>query len=117
MDEVEQPQSEQAQDQQAEQAVEQEATTLEQRLEATVSDEHKLVVLAVRLALKAGYHAGIGLDQATDQRFAAMDLPSGQVWWEMADSEVVLLDGVPLYDKALEPLTDDVKYQRVLAGL
>lgn len=109
--------TEQAQDQQAEQAVEQAATTLEKRLEATVSDEHKLVVLAVRLALNAGYHAGIGLDQATDQRFAAIDLPSGQVWWEMDDNEVTLLDGVPLYDKPLEPLTDDVRWQRVLAGL
>ncbi len=102
---------------QAEQAVEQAATTLEHRLDEVVSGEHKLVVLAVRLALKAGYHAGIGLDQATDQRFAAIDLPGGQVWWKMADNEVVLLDGVPLYDKPLEPLTDDVRWQRVLAGL
>lgn len=113
----EQPVTEQTQDQQAEQAVEQAATTLEHRLEDVVSGEHKLVVLAVRLALKTGMHAGIGLDQATDQRFAAIDLPGGQVWWEISDLVATALDGVPLYDKPLEVLTDDVKYQRVLAAL
>jgi hypothetical protein len=108
---------EQVEDQQAEEAVTQAATTLEQRLDATIAERDKCVCLLVALAIDCDYYAGVGLDQATDKRFAAMDLPSGQVWWYLQDSEITALQGVRLYDKPLEAITDDVKYQRVLAAL
>lgn len=109
--------TEQAQDQQAEKAVIDAATTLEQRLDTLVSDEHKLVVLAVRLAVKAGLYAGIGLMQPGDTRFAAIDLPSGQVSWAIDDSETALFEGVPLYDKPVELISTDEHSKRLLAGL
>lgn len=108
--------TEQEQDQQVKQAIAADVATLEHCLDTTLSNEHSLVVLAVRLAVKAGYHAGIGLEQATDQRFAAIDLPAGQVWWYLDPAGIAALEGVPLYDKPLEQTADDAKYQRVLAG-
>lgn len=115
----EQPQaaSEQAQDQQAEQAVEEAATTLEKRLDEVESNEHKLVVLAIRLAVKAGFYAGIGLMQPGDTRFAAIDLSSGQVSWAIDDSETALFEGVPLYDKPVELISTEEHSKRLLAGL
>lgn len=109
--------TEQAQDQSAEQAIEQAATTLEKHLDTLVNDEHKLVVLAVRLAVKAGLYAGIGLMQPGDTRFAAIDVPSGQISWPIDESETALFEGVPLYDKPVELVSSDEHSRRLLAGL
>lgn len=118
-EEVAQPtqEPEQLQDQQAEQAIEQAESVLVNRLDATLSNETKCVALLVRLALKAGLYAGLGYDQANDAHFAGIDLPAGQVAWVLSADETTWLEGVPLYDKPLEPISDDVKYQRVLAGV
>lgn len=114
----EQPQavSEQAQDQQAEQAIDQAATTLEHRLDEVESNEAKCVALLVRMAHKIGYTCGIGLDQATDQHFAAIDLPNGTVSWFLLPTELAWFDGLSLYDKPLEPASYEDRYERILSA-
>lgn len=111
--------TEQVQDQQAEQAVEQATTMLVDHLRNAENNEIKTVVLLMRMSVKLGFYAGVGLDQATDQHFAAIDLPvTGQVAWFLESGELTLFEGASLYDKPLEPASYEQRYERIAyAGL
>lgn len=92
------------------------ATTFADRLAGVYAERNKCVALLVHLSRELNYHAGIGLEQSSDHRFAAIDLPTGQVSWYIEEDELPWFAGVPLYDKALEEISEDEKYQRVLAA-
>lgn len=102
------------QEQQAEQALHSAVQSLEQRLDAqTTSGNIPLLSLLVRLAVKAGWYAGLGFDQALSFHFAAIDLPTGQVSWHLEDSDLPLFEGVPLYDKPVVVVTSEAQTQRI----
>lgn len=68
-----------------------------------------VVALAAELALAAGMNAG-----NVDNAIVAIDLPSGQVSWEIASSEAHLIAKLPRYENELENLEISDKYDRVM---
>lgn len=61
-------------------------------------------VLAAKMALLAGYNAGIGSDENEDwdpewRVVLYVDFPGGQVCWHIAPNDQHLLDGLPRYAK------------------
>lgn len=100
------------QEQQAEQALHSAVQSLEQRLDEMGANT-PLLSLLVRLAVKTGWYAGLGFDQALNFHFAAIDLPTGQVSWHLEDSDLPLFEGVPLYDKPVVVVTSEAQTQRI----
>ncbi len=67
------------------------------------------VSLLAKLAVQKGLSAGL----ANPTTFA-MDLESGQVSWEFAESEAHLFEELPAYEKPLEVMENREKYRRIM---
>ena len=67
------------------------------------------IALAAQLAISAGLSAG-----AVKGNLAVIDLPSGQVSWEIGENETHLIAGLPSYEKPIEAIEISEKYNRVM---
>ena len=67
------------------------------------------VALVARLALVQGHRTGLAPANAV-----VVDLPSGQVSWQLQESEAHLLDGLPSYTEQVEEVSLAENYRRVM---
>jgi hypothetical protein len=67
------------------------------------------VALVAKLALVSGNRAGIGRENAV-----IVDLPSGQVSWQIQESEAHLVEGLPSYTDQIEEIPLEENYRRVM---
>jgi hypothetical protein len=90
-----------------------------EQMNAVYLERNRCVLLALRLALAAGYVAGIGQDEQGEpgwQHILYIDLPSGQVSWHVPDQFVTEHCGnLPVYTRAWDGHDTEEKYRRVLA--
>lgn len=72
-----------------------------------------VVGLVARMAKALGYSVGVQLDGERPGQ-VAIDLPAGQVSWEIAPTEAHLFEGLPAYEQKVEDLEVEEKYARVM---
>jgi hypothetical protein len=64
------------------------------------SERAACIVGLARMALKAGFKAGIGIDRKFDDDWSTVvyvDTPNGQVSWHIHKRDHKLLKGLPIY--------------------
>ncbi len=76
--------------------------------ESTYVERDTCISLLVKLAIKQGVVAGLSGNNVV------MELKSGQVSWEFADTELHLFEGLPSYEKPIEEISIVEKYSRLM---
>ncbi len=77
--------------------------------ESVYVERDSCIALMVQIAIKQGFNAGL-----VDGNIVVLDLPSGQVSWDFAESEAHLFEMLPAYTKPLEEISIGEKYRRVM---
>lgn len=80
--------------------------------ESAFVERDTCISLMVKMAMKLGFATGVSGNNVV------LELKSGQVSWDFADSEMHLLEGLPPYTKAIEEIDEVEKYSRIMnAGI
>lgn len=73
------------------------------RIERAYTERSYATAALARMALRAGYDAGTGVDDTPGMEgfstILYVDTPAGQVSWHYKDDDLWLLEGLPSYDK------------------
>jgi hypothetical protein len=80
--------------------------------ESAFVERDTCISLLIKLAVKLGFAAGVSGNNVV------LELKSGQVSWDFAESEIHLLEGLPAYHKPIEEIDMVEKYSRIMnAGI
>lgn len=80
--------------------------------ESAFVERDTCISLLVKMAIKLGFAAGVSGNNVV------LELKTGQVSWDFAESEMHLLEGLPAYTKPIEEIDVVEKYSRIMnAGI